>query len=156
VTGKVTPDEYQSRNIAFYVPAKSINQLGPNVKVALYDELFGFLLDVPYWWGNPGHSTRIPYDSMSNGEDFVREMRKLGFTHAYLNLRAQDPALSAKLVASLQGQPLDEDTHNQLMANWQVKFLPLIVDAVATGHLRVSEWYGNPQAPRGVLLEFEK
>jgi hypothetical protein len=34
--------------------------------------------------------------------------------------------------------------------------LPLIVDAVATGHLRVSEWYGNPQAPRGVLLEFEK
>src|SRR5947209_11224504 len=95
VLGKVSQEEYQAQYLPFYEPSKAINALGPQSKVALYDEVFGYLLDVPYMWANPGHSTEIPYDSMADGRDFVREMRRLGFTHLYVNLAPgiKDPTL---------------------------------------------------------------
>lgn len=154
VTGSVSREEYQARRIPFYVPAQAINQLGPNTKVALFDEVFGFLLDVPYYWANPGHSTQIPYDSIQTGEQFTRRMKEMGFTHAYLNLRAQSPETAAAMQNALSGQPLPVALRDQAMGNWQVKFNPLIADSVRSGHMSVVQSFGNPSRPQPVLLKF--
>lgn len=87
VMGSVTPEQYQRKYISFYDGSQIINKLGPSSKTALYDEVFGFLLDVPYVWANPGHSTLIPYDSMRNATDYAAAMKHLGFTHVYVNVQ---------------------------------------------------------------------
>jgi hypothetical protein len=157
VAGKVDSAAYQAKRIGFYTPAQSINQLGATSKVALYDEVFGYLLDVPYYWANPGHGTMIPYDQMSNGQDFADGMRAMGFTHVYLNLSPQvkDPALAAEILAGLNGGEFLEATRERLMASWEQKFNALVVAAVQEGRLAVKEAFGNPAMPRAVLLEFK-
>lgn len=157
VTGKVSQEEYQTGHSGgFYAPAQYINKLGKTIKVALYDEVFGLYLDVPYYWANPGHSTQIPYDAMSTGEDYASRMKEMGFTHAYLNLNTlvKDPVLAAEMVASFQGQPFPQERKAQLMSSWEQKFNPLIVDAVQTGKMSIEQVFGNPERPRSVLLRF--
>lgn len=140
LTGKLTPEEYQRKFISFYEPAQAINQDAAGGKVALYDETFGYLLDVPYMWANPGHSTLIPYDSMSTPEDYVRDMKALGFTHVYVNVRAMEGSPEAiqawygetGLLGSVVNMPERADD----LDDWQVKYKILIADAIAK-HLLV-------------------
>ncbi len=156
VTGKVTPEEYQAKRIGFYTPAQEINKLGKQSKVALYDEVFGYVLDVPYNWANPGHSTQIPYDTMQTGSDYAIGMEKMGFTHVYLNLSPQvkDPALAQLIVAAFGGQPFPMQEKQRLTDSWEQKFIPLIIDAVQANRLELVQMFGNPERPRGVLLRF--
>ncbi len=137
--GSVSPEEYQRKNIAFYEPSLFINELGKSepVNVALYDEVFGYLLDVPYFWANPGHSTVIPYDRMSDGASFATEMKRLGFTHAYLSLSSvvqPDRAFLQRWLGSMELQQdqgtLTEEERTQRMGDWQSKWQILLADAV--------------------------
>jgi len=87
VVGKVSEEDYLKANVPFYEAALAINQIVPkDGKVALYDEVFGYFLDLPYFWANPGHSTLIPYDRIQNGLQLSEELKKLGFTHVYMNM----------------------------------------------------------------------
>jgi hypothetical protein len=116
------------------------NQLPKSSKVALYDEVFGYFLDVPYFWANPGHSSIIPYRAMETGEDFEREMRKLGFTHVYLSLRFQPPAEREKWLGMAGLAPVGGYTPEEKMAmmvNQELRWKALLAEAVAQGRLRL-------------------
>jgi hypothetical protein len=154
VAGKVTPEEYQSRRVGFYGPAKQINKLGKDAKVALYDEVFGYLLDVPYFWANPGHGTMIPYDQLEDGPQFTQTLSEMGFTHVYMSLspNVKDPALAAELLAAFQGVPLTQERSEALKNNWEQRFNFLVADAAVQRKLEVAQIFGSPERPRGVLL----
>jgi len=165
VTGRVSADDYQTKRISFYGASKEINKtVGPTGKVALYDEVFGFLLDVPYMWANPGHSTLIPYDQMSTPDDFVNGLKKLGFTHVYINLSSQVKAreFAQRWVASmaLNGvqNPLPSEEAAKLTADWQSKWEVLLAEAAATGKLHFAQSYpagafpAGDRFPRGILF----
>ncbi len=83
--GQVSEDDYLSRAVPFYEASKAINETAAGGKVALYDEVFGWFLDAPYVWANPGHSTLIPYDRLDTGGQFAAELRRQGFTHVYVS-----------------------------------------------------------------------
>lgn len=148
VSGKMSVEEYQRRGIAFYTPAKEINDLKVK-KVILYDEVFGFLLDVPYIWGNPGHSTLIDYDRLNDGRSFVDELRAQGFSHVYLNLGSAfggHDQMTRFLAACKMGgdQPLSEKEHLDYAGNFEVKYKFLVADAACKGFLKpVDAHVGN-------------
>jgi hypothetical protein len=157
VSGAQSRDDYLTHAIGFYEPSKYINQSLPKTaKVALYDEVFGYLLDVPYYWANPGHSNEIPYAQMQTGQDYARAMRQMGFTHVYLNLSlASEQDAQTWLAASgLQGppKPWPSQDRAQKMSEFQYRFLPLTAEAVARGDLKpIQSFRGG-----GILFEFTK
>ena len=141
VLGKVSAEEYQSHAVGFFTPSQVINKVAAKGKVALYDEVFGYLLDVPYMWANPPHCTVIPYDSMKTGDDYVAELKREGFTHVYINL---SPMVKARefvpkwIGAMGLGQnpiPFSDKERTDMMANWRDKWMVLLADAVATKKL---------------------
>ncbi len=134
---------YRKRTVSFSDAANSINQLGKNSKVALYDEVFGYLLDVPYFWANPGHSTLIPYETLDTGEEFSAKLREMGFTHVYLNMQMQDPEFRERWIKAMgvQGTPVPftEDETANMNADLNLKWKFLIADAVNHHKLRPVE-----------------
>ncbi len=136
VLGKVSTEEYQKHSIGFFVPSQVINKVAVGGKVALYDEVFGYLLDVPYMWANPPHSTLIPYDSMTDAASYVAELKKLGFTHVYINLSpmVKDPEFVKRWVGAMglgdNVAPFSEKERKEKMENWQDKWMVLLADAV--------------------------
>ena len=127
VTGKVSKEDFQAQMIPFYTAAQKINLVAQSGKVALYDEVFGYLLDVPYIWANPGHSLLIPYDSLDTGESYADELKKQGFTHVYVSSMAR--------MSELLSQPLTSEQLAEITSNWEIKWKVLIADAYATGRL---------------------
>ncbi len=142
VLGKVDATEFRRKTVSFAEPAAYMNEnLGKDSRVALYDEVFGFLLDVPYAWANPGHSTDLPNEAES-GAVYVKAMKGLGFTHIYLNLSpmVKEQTLAQELAAAtgLTGAPvpLSPERRAQLGADWQQRFSLLIAEAAEQGLIR--------------------
>ena len=137
VLGKVSAEEYQAHSVSFYTPSQVINKVAEKGKVALYDEVFGYLLDVPYMWANPPHCTVIPYDSMQTADDYVAELKKEGFTHVYINLsplvKAREfvPKWIAAMGLGTNPAPFSDVDRKNMMSNWQDKWMVLLADAVA-------------------------
>jgi hypothetical protein len=146
-TGQVSEEDYRSDHIPFYKGAKAINQEVGNGKVALYDEVFGYLLDVPYMWANPGHSTLIPYDSMKTEADYIAAMKRLGFTHVYVYLRqmlgSEDRMQAWYASTGLGGPVTPMPDREAVLGNWQTKYQVLIADAIAAGDLIPVENFSN-------------
>lgn len=155
IVGKVSAEEYQARRIPFYLPAQELNKLGKDSKIALYDEVFGYLLDVPYVWANPGHSTTIPYDTMQTGKDFVEGMRKLGFSNLYLNLQAKSPQDAQAILQAMGGQGFPEGERERMFNNWEIKYNVLIPEAVVSGDLEIVQMFGRQESPRSLLLKLK-
>jgi hypothetical protein len=86
VIGGQTADEYQHRFTGFFDAAQELNKLPGHPKVALFDQVFGFLLDIDYYWANPGHSTEIGYEHINTAAEFVDSLNRLGITHVYIDL----------------------------------------------------------------------
>ncbi len=85
--GLESQQAYLLKHVDFEDAAVYINHNVPKTgRVALYDVVFGYLLDVPYYWANPGHSNEIPYDRMSDGKDFADALRHMGFTYVYVKM----------------------------------------------------------------------
>ncbi|MBV6459244.1 MAG: hypothetical protein HONBIEJF_02389 [Fimbriimonadaceae bacterium] len=145
VTGEISRDEYLGRRVPFYRPAQAINELAKGGSVALFDEVFGYWLDVPYAWANPGHSTRLPYDTMQTGADFAAGLRD--YTHVYVNMLGSPPDFGERWRAAMQGTPLPADERTALMSDLRTKWKPLLAEAVAEGHYVVQQDFG-----RGILL----
>lgn len=158
--GADTPQAYLESRLGFYKAAQKLNELAKGGKVALYDEVFGFYLDVPYFWANPGHSTVIPYDRMKDGNDYANEMENLGFTFVSINLRAAfpNPADRQKWLAAcgLTGNPApySPEEKDSLVGNWEVKYKYLIADACAKGRLALA---ADPRETGGtIVLGFQR
>lgn len=138
----------QSREVVlakgpFYTPAKLLNEAAKGGKVALYDEVFGFFLDVPYFWANPGHSTEIPYPELKTGLDLVEALKGMGFTHVYLNLQYQTPEFRARWFEAMNGtRPFEGEERAALFADRRTQWKALVADAVAAGRF-VPQRQGN-------------
>jgi 4-amino-4-deoxy-L-arabinose transferase-like glycosyltransferase len=164
ILGNETPEAYVSQNLPIAAVAPELNQIAKGGKVALYDEVIGFYLDIPYYWANPGHSTEIPYDRLNDGHAYVQELRKQGFTHVYMNLgmmpqEPEDPKQQTPLdlqrwlrAAGLKSptQPYSEAERKAITSDWQIKWKFLIADAVRSGELRLVPF--QSQWPRSIVL----
>lgn len=145
--GQTDREAYRVRRISFAEPAAEINSTVKPAKIALFDEVFGFLLDVPYFWGNPGHTTEVGYEAMETQDDFVDGLQKQGISHLYWNLSlTPKPQRDELLQASgLVGTPvaLNPDVRANLMADTQSKWKPLLVEAIASGRIRLVKEFGS-------------
>lgn len=142
--GAETPQEYLESRLGFYRAAQKLNEIAADGTVALYDEVFGFYLDVPYFWANPGHCTIIPYDQMKDGAEYADKMAKLGFTHIAINLRAAFPSaeerqkwLGASGLTGLSA-PYSNEEREAILNNWEIRYKALIADACARGRLALA------------------
>ncbi len=153
--GKVDPLDYLHQNLKFSYAAEAINALRENSKVALYDQVFGYYLNRDYFWANPGHSTLIPYEGMRRGSEFTGELRKLGFTHVYLQF-VSDPDEPAFLRSLATGQPLPLDLELRWRQDWKSSWKVYLLEAKALGELKVVNTYpaGDPR-PVGILFEIK-
>lgn len=160
VTGAMTADEYQTQAVGFYAPAKAINELAGQVKVALYDELFGYFLDKPYMWANPGHSTLIPVEKSETGDDYADAMIELGFTHAYVNLQMMDSKARARWIEAMglagEGAAYSDGERAEVRSNPDLWWRVLFAEAVRSGRLKVVQTFPVGQQPRSVLFEFTR
>jgi hypothetical protein len=155
VAGKVSRQEYLEQSVGFAKPAEYLNQVAREGKVALYDEVFGYLLDVPYFWANPGHTSELGYADMETGADLADRLKSLGFTHVYVNLlppgtNREDPDIQAWLASmGLQGPPVPfpPERRAELMKdlNWRAKIL--LAEAIAAGRFVPVQSFG----PRLIL-----
>lgn len=135
VLGRVAPEAYLKATTGFYGPSRRLNEVAQGGKVALFDEVFGYFLDVPYFWANPGHSTLIPYDTTSSGADFVAALRSLGVTHVYVNLQFQDRDFKQRWLEAMnpQGRPFDRAESEGLDTDLRTKWKRLLAEASSQG-----------------------
>ena len=135
--GKISPEDYQTQTVGFYAASQDINKTVAGGKLALYDEVFGYFLDVPYMWANPPHSLVIPYDTLNDGKSYAEALKQLGFTHIYISTSSivKDPAFVQKWIAAMGLQappvPFAPDEKKAMMDNYENRWMPLLSDAVA-------------------------
>jgi 4-amino-4-deoxy-L-arabinose transferase-like glycosyltransferase len=147
--GVTSPEDYRKKYVGFAEPAARLNELAKGGRVGLFDEVFGFYLDVPYFWATPGHSTEIGYAGLKDGPGFADSLRRLGITYAYLNLSlyGQTDPTYVRWVSALgiEGTPVPY-TESEIRAQgtdirnrWKVLF----ADAVAKGRLHLVDRVGR-------------
>lgn len=149
--GSVSREEYQSKRVAFYVPAQAINSKAGVKRVALYDEVFGYFLDKPYMWANPGHGTMIPYQKLNTGAEFVAELQRQGFTHIYLNLQFMTPDVRerwAQAAGLAPGDGYSQEETGQMFEDPNAKWRWLLADAARNSKLAPAEFF-----PQSILFE---
>jgi hypothetical protein len=143
--GRISGEDYQLATVPFTEGARKLNEIVPATgKVALFDEVFGYLLDKPYFWANPGHTTLIPYDSMQTGADFANGLKAMGFTHVYASISpiVKDRQFVRRWLAAMgiaEGDAIPADERSALLANWEGKWQILLAEAVTSGDLRLVE-----------------
>jgi 4-amino-4-deoxy-L-arabinose transferase-like glycosyltransferase len=140
VLGGQTREDYLKRHVGFYEPAQALNQIAQNGKVGLFDEVFGFYLDVPYFWASPGHSTQMGYEQMQSADEFVVALRNLGITHIYINLGqmfGQDKNLMLRWrqAAGLEGLPKPFEDRADRLKDPRDKYKVLLAEAIANHSL---------------------
>ena len=144
VLGTEMPEAYQARKIGFYGPAKILNDPATGVRrVALYDEVFGYLLDVPYFWAGPGHTTELGYATMRSGDELIAALKRRGISHVYFALGTAFGGQPDDLVrwlraAGLAGPPqpyvgLDREGR---LRDERSAYKVFLAEAVASGALR--------------------
>jgi hypothetical protein len=134
IDGQDSPDIYLQRALPFYRASSFMNDQLKGAKVALFDEVHGFLLDIPYFWANPGHSTEIGYDRLNNGQEFADRLREMGFTHVYVSVAFELPVNRERIRQVLgfhELTPYSEAEKRALVGNPGLKFKWLLGDAVA-------------------------
>ncbi|MGI8923667.1 MAG: ArnT family glycosyltransferase [Fimbriimonadales bacterium] len=150
-------DEFLTPRLGFWQAATYLNDLGKSerVSVALYDEVHGYYLDVPYFWANPGHSRMIEYEKLQEPEDLIAQLKGLGTTHVYIN--------TAYLGA--QGKELREAFYPEMIkrsrstgtANLE-QFRRLLVQAYRQGLLEIVAAFGSTTGglpPVSMLLKIK-
>ncbi len=147
-TGRMTPAEYQSQTIGFYKPAQYLNEHVHSGGVALYDEVFGYLLDIPYFWANPGHTTELGYAQMKTSDDLVAKLRERNLDYVYLNLSiypTDDPQIIQWMQAmGLQGSavPYAPERRAELMSDMGWRYKVLLAEAIASKRLELVQTFG--------------
>ena len=81
--------------------------------VALYDEVRGYYLDVPYFWANPGHHTMLPYDTYTEPSQLIEGLRSLGVTHIVLSMGFLGEDESKEMEAAFFDPTYDDFRHTE-------------------------------------------
>ncbi len=81
-----------------------------NEGVVLFDDVFGYNLNRPYLWGDRGHSSYIPYDSLRSGRELTSWFREHGLVYALYNFQG----------IAANGEPLPSDVLEvqSLLLSW--------------------------------------
>lgn len=137
--GRLEANEYQGKVVGFSRAAKRINEVAKGGRVALYDEVFGYFLDVPYFWANPGHTTELGYEGMRSGDDLIAAWKRLGITHVYIAFGttfAGDPvALQRWQEASFGSKPYSAEEVESASKDLRNKYKVLLAQAISSGKL---------------------
>lgn len=141
--GKESPSAYLETSLPFYQVAEDINAMPDHPKVALYDQVFGYYLDTPYFWANPPHCTVIPYPSMKNGLDYVNGLKAQGISLIYVQF--VDPSHDRDFADALgiNGSPheLSPALNGQWSNDWVQQWKPLMVDAAVHQEITPVKFY---------------
>ncbi|MBL8065442.1 MAG: glycosyltransferase family 39 protein, partial [Chthonomonadaceae bacterium] len=158
VTGQVTREEYQRVVVPFFGPAQDITASAEIKKLALYDEVFGSYLNIPYMWANPGHSTLIPYESMTSGRDYADAMVNLGFSHAYVNLGPGivDRQTATRWLEAMTSKPYSSEELTAMKSDPNLWWRAVLADAVQKGRLTVLRNWPSTGPVRALLFEFTR
>lgn len=152
--GAVSKDEYLTSTFPFYSAAKYMNANIRGGKVALFNEVFGYYLDVPYYWANPGHSTEIPYAGIQTGAEFAAALKRMGFSHVYLKLPPRSPDTDRWIAAmGLRDNPIpySPEEAKGMDADLRNKWRRLLADAVASRTLEPVQSFRG-----GILFRLRK
>ncbi|MEQ1933690.1 MAG: hypothetical protein ABL962_07415 [Fimbriimonadaceae bacterium] len=143
----ITPaDEYLTKSLPFYSAAKILNEEGK--PVALFDEVFGFYLDVPYFWASYGHTSELGYEEQKTEDDFIAALKKQGFERLYLNLRLGPPSMAEAMAGKA---PDIEALKSEYMLKVEDKWRAFVLTALQNGKLTVTH-----QTRGGVILDVAK
>ena len=146
VLGRMSPEMYRSGSISFHEPAKWLNENAKNGKVALYDEVFGYELDIPYMWANPGHTTELGYEQMTTGDDLIAALKRMGVTHIYLNLSLSNPEFAQRWYGAAglgdMPKPFEPQEREGMLGDLQVRWKPLLAEAVAQRKATLEQDFG--------------
>lgn len=140
LTNSEEATDYLAKREPFIDAAEYMNDQLKGGKVALYDQVHGFYLDIPYFWANPGHTTEIGYSKfMPDGKAFADRLRHMGFTHVYVDV-SQEPRPVHTRVGEALGMgghvaPYTEDEKRAFMSDPGQKYKWLLSDAAAKGEL---------------------
>lgn len=145
VMGRVDREEWRGSMVAFAKAVPTLQQMVPKegTRIALYDEVFGFLLDRNYIWANPGHSTLIQHEGSVNGMDYVQSLESLGITHVYVSTlympkEARDQFLAAIEYPGLgEGGPYSEEETAEMEKDPNLKWRWLIAESVRIERLKI-------------------
>ncbi len=140
VMGRVELEEWRGSMVAFAKAVPTLHQMVPNegTRIALYDEVFGFLLDRNYIWANPGHSTLIQHEASQSGSDYVTSLKSLGITHIYLSPLFLPPDAKQRFYEAMgliEGEPYTPDERQQMESDPNLKWRWLLADAVRNGQI---------------------
>lgn len=137
--GQTNAEDYQGKAVGFSKAAAILNRDARGGKVALYDEVFGYFLDVPYFWANPGHSTELGYDAMSSGDDLIAAWKRLGITHVYVAFgtmfAGDQTALQRWEEAAFGSRPFSAEEVAAASHDLRTKYKVLLAQAIKSGRL---------------------
>lgn len=147
----INPRYYSMNDLTpFANDAEKVNEYAGKQSVALYDEVFGYLLNVPYMWANPGHSMLIDQDSTTTPDAFVASLKKAGMRMVYVNVTYAEPEFRQRWIAALTGQgTLTPEDEKSLRADKGLAWKWLLAESVRLGKLRALP----VELKRGILLE---
>ncbi|HRK22087.1 MAG TPA: glycosyltransferase family 39 protein [Fimbriimonadaceae bacterium] len=157
ILGRTSIEDYWKATAPFAEAAKGIDEaVTKQGKVALFDEVFGYFLNVPYFWANPGHSTQIPWANLDDGVAWADEMKRQGFTHVYMNLsigvafpdrETRDRWLRAAGLSDAR-EPFPPEERAAAFQDLRNKWRHLVAEAIAEGRLAPIQSYKT-----GMLFE---
>ncbi len=149
--------DYETKQVAFSNAARTINALPDVSGIVLYDEVFGYFLDKPYIWGNPGHSTRIPYDSCKSGADLADALSKLGYSHVYINLSTYLPEHRDRWLLAIGENPYSPEEKTEMKGDPNLWCRWLLADAVRTHQFQqISAFPSTTVRPRSLLFRIQR
>ena len=128
-------------HVETYTLSKFIDADSSVTKVALFDEVFGYYLNKPYFWAGPGHTTEMDYEHISTADEFVANLKKLGISHAYVTnkyIRDTEEQTIFERVMGLSGStpiPYTSEERTKRMDDQRTKWRVLFAEAVASKKL---------------------
>ena len=128
-------------HVPTYSLSKFIDADSSVTKVALFDEVFGYYLNKPYFWAGPGHTTEMDYANISTADEFILSLKKLGISHAYLTnryIQNSDEQTIFERVTGLNGMapvPYTAEERTKRMKDQGTGWRVLFAEAVASKKL---------------------
>ncbi len=140
--GMTDQKEYLRRGLPFYEAAEYLNEVKAK-RVALFDEVFGFYLDVPYFWAGYGHTNEMDYEILQTGDQFVAQLKKLGIDRVYVSFAFNDPEFVQRWMGSMGfGQTptqLNPGEREALLKDVQSRWRVLLAEAVLAGKIQLEK-----------------
>ncbi len=142
--GSSMPGHVETYNLSKFIDADS-----SVTKVALFDEVFGYYLNKPYFWAGPGHTTEMDYANIKTADEFVANLKKLGISHVYLKVRLPKGSPELALFESSTGLtgeapvPYPESIRKDQMVDQRNKWRVLFAEAVASKKLTLTKAFSR-------------